>query len=154
MNGPGGRLSSELTYKQCLALEPRMTVEAMLAGGALYLSAETSPPAEDRLRSALAAEIARMANGTVTADELAQARATAAGNQTARLQSQQERALEYARAIFFKRAPSEIDSYPESLSKITAEDVKRAAQAYLKPAGFDAAILRGNQSAGPEPQRK
>ncbi|HWX42199.1 MAG TPA: insulinase family protein, partial [Blastocatellia bacterium] len=131
MSGPGGRLRTELTYKQGLALEPRMTIEAMLAGGLLGFYAETSPPAEARIRSALAAEIGRMATGTVTADELAQARATAAGNQMARLQSQQERALEYARAIFFKRAPSEIDSYPETLSKITAEDVKRAAQTYL-----------------------
>jgi predicted Zn-dependent peptidase len=154
MSGPGGRLRAELTYKQGIALEPRMTVQAMLAGGVLYFYAETSPQAEARIRSALAAEIARMASGTVTPDELAQARATAASNQTARLQSQQERALEYARAIFFKRAPSEIDSYPETLSKVTAEDVKRAAQTYLKAAGFNAAILRGNQSAGTEPQPK
>jgi predicted Zn-dependent peptidase len=154
MSGPGGRLRSELTYKQGFALEPRMTIEAMLAGGLLGFYAETSPPAEARIRSALAAEIARMASGTVTADELAQARATAACGQTARLQSQQERALEYARAIFFKRAPAEIDSYPEALSKITAEDVKRAAQTYLKPAGFNTAILRGNQSAGTEPHPK
>jgi len=144
MNGPAGRLSAELVYKQGLALQPFMACEPMLAGGAVYFSAATSPGSEARLRSALTAEIARIGSATASADELARARAAATLNQMARLQSQSKRVLEYARAVFSKRQAADVDSYSEPLSRITADDVKRAALAYLKPAGLDTGVVRGS----------
>jgi zinc protease len=140
MNGPGGRLASALTDKQAAA---RFELSALLTGGAWRVCALTAPENEQRARAALLGELERFASAGITSDELASARAVAATMQLALMESQKERALGYAREVFFQRQASHVDSFAERLSKVTAEDIKRVASTYFKPQALSVGIVRG-----------
>jgi len=115
-------------------------------GGVIASYTATSPENEQRARTALLAEFERLVRGGLTADELASARALAATSRTALLQSQMQHALQYARVIFYRpQAAAEVDNFTEQASKVTAEDLKRVASAYLKVAAACAGVVRGTQ---------
>jgi len=156
MNEEGGRLLRELRDKQNLISTAALCDEAMFVAGVIASYTATSPENEQRARTALLAELERLARGGLTADELATARALAATSRISLLQSQSQHVLEYARVIFYRpQAAAEVDNFTEHASKVTAEDLKRVASAYLKVAAACAGVVRGTQqTAIPSPPKQ
>lgn len=142
MNGEGGRLIEELRDKDNLIAAAEFSVDAMFAEGALYVRAAAAADNEQRARTALLAQIERLSRGDLSAAELASAKSLAVTSRAARLQSQSQHALEYARAIFNQRQASDVDGFTDKVSIVTGEDVKRVASQYFKPASARFAIVR------------
>jgi zinc protease len=154
MNWRGGRLLQELSDRQGLAIEALFDAEAMFVGGVIRAQITTAPENEQRARAALLAELERMARGGASADELSAARTLAVVRNLAQLQSQRDRALEYAREAIYQRKASDVDALAERLSKVTAEEIKRAASAYFKPSGLSSGIARGSAPPASQPAQK
>jgi zinc protease len=154
MNGAGGRLIREMRDKQGLASEIRLDYQAMFAAGVIFAQLVTSTENESRARLALVAELERLSREPVGADELERARVAAIASRLTLLQSQPDHALEYARAFIYKPQASEADKVSELLLKVTADDVKRAANLYLKPSNASAGIVRGVQQSANQAQPK
>src|SRR6185503_18112124 len=129
--------------KQGLALQARLDYEALFVAGAVYAEIVTAPENEQPARRALLAELERVARGGMSADELNSSRGLAAVSHLALLQSQRERALEYARAVIYQRKAADVDALAERLSKVTADDIKRAASLYFKTSAVSSGIVRG-----------
>jgi zinc protease len=133
MNGEGGRLPLELRDKQGVTSTAAFSGEAMFVAGVIAAYAITPPDLEQRVRTALRAELERFARVGLTTDEMNSGRALATTLRITELQSQPQQALRYARAIFYKQPPGDVDNFGEQVSKVTPEDVKRVAAALLKP---------------------
>jgi zinc protease len=149
-NDDTGRLLRELRDRQGLAFSTTLDHQALFTAGAVYAEIVTPPGSEQPARAALLAEFERLTRASFSADDLARGRTTAIVSKLALLQSQPAHALEYARAIFYKREASHADNFAERISKVTAEDVKRAASLYFKPPAASAGIVRGVVSAAPQ----
>jgi zinc protease len=152
MNGAGGRLDRELVQKG-LAVMASLGSDAAFAAGTIYAQIVLPPAAEQQARNALLGEIEGLAKNGLSADEMAAARALAAGTKIAALQSQRCRALEYARAVFAQRQASEVDVFVERFSQVTADQVKQVAVTYLKPATSSAGIVRSSLVTQPAPKQ-
>jgi zinc protease len=150
MNGPGGRLTTELRDKQGIAVLVTCRDEVMFSAGALWSDVVTTPDNEARAKSAIASEFQRVARQGLTAEELDGAKNAALGSRLAALQSQALRAVEYARAAVYQQAATDVDKYYERVSKVTVDDVKRAASIYFKSPYVG--IVRGtSKSSAPKP---
>jgi zinc protease len=153
-NDDGGRFIRELRDRQGLALAAKLGHEALFTAGAVYAQLITPPGNEQKARAALLAELERLSRATLNADEMAGARAAAIASKLALLQSQSAHALEYARAVLYKRETSEVDDFRERLSKVSADDVKRVAALYFKPSVASAGVVRGVATVAPQPSPK
>jgi zinc protease len=144
MNGEGGGLLRELRDKQSLIWMAGLEDERMFAvGGVIAAYTACRAENEQRVRGALLAEFERLARSGLTPDEVASARALAKTSRIARLQSQPQHALEYARAIFYRRQASDVDNFGEQASRVTAEDIKRIASTYFRVSALCAGVVRG-----------
>ncbi|MEK6321504.1 MAG: pitrilysin family protein [Acidobacteriota bacterium] len=146
MNGQGGRLLRELRDKQNLISMGGLQHQAMLVAGVIAVYAVYTASRienEQQARGALLAEFERLARGGLPAEEVTSARALATTARMALLQSQPQHALQYARAVFYRRQASDVDTFGEQASKVTAEDIKRIATAYLKVTAASASVVRG-----------
>jgi predicted Zn-dependent peptidase len=141
MNLEGGRLLYELGDKQSLIAAALDDAE-MFVTGVISVCAVTTPENEQRARAALLTKLEGLTHSGM-ASELASARALAATSQLALLQGQSQHALEYARAIFYRRQASDIDNFGELSAKVTVDDIKRVASAYFKVAAASAGVVRG-----------
>jgi len=153
LDGEGGGLLRELRDNQNLVSTALVDDIDMFAGGAIVACAVTTPENEARARAALLSEFEKIAKGGLTTEELASARALLATSRVARLQSQAEHAIAYARAIFYRRQAADGDSLVEQLSKITIDDTKRVSAAYFKASAASAGVVRGS-SPPPSPPKQ
>ncbi|MEK6299317.1 MAG: insulinase family protein [Acidobacteriota bacterium] len=149
MNGAGGRLDREMVQKR-FAMMSSLNSESLFAAGTIYALIVTTPGDEQRARSALLAEIEKLATIGLSPDEVAVGAALAAMTKLDALQSQRSRALEYARVVIAQRPASDVDSVAERLLKVTANDAKRAASTYLRPATSSAGIVRASRPTPPQ----
>ena len=147
LNGIGGRLEQE-TVDKGLAVIAKLESAAWFAAETVLVELVTSPSDEQRARTALLAEIEKLSKGALSAAEVAVAGTLAASTRLDALQSQRRRALEYARAVIAQQKAQDVDTAPERLSKVTAEDIKRAATVYLKSAS--AGVVRASQPSPPQ----
>jgi zinc protease len=146
----GGSLLRELRDNQNLVSIAHVEDIDMFAGGAIVACEVTAPDNESRARAALLSEFQKIAKGGLTTEDLASARALLATLRVARLQSQTEHAIAYARAIFYQRQATDADTFVDRLSKVTAEDIKRVSSAYFKASAASAGVVRGSS---PPPSR-
>ncbi|HKQ05789.1 MAG TPA: pitrilysin family protein [Blastocatellia bacterium] len=133
MNGEGGRLLQELRDRQGLALAAAFDYDAQFVAGSLYAQLVSDAASEAKARAALLAELTRLAREGLTTEEAISARLVAETISLARLQQPSARALEYARAAVYLRQPADVDALAGQLEKVTSDDARHAASAYLKP---------------------
>ncbi len=146
-------IESALKGNQKIAGDLRMDAEVGLVGGAIYALLVTAPEDEARARAAVMQEFERLARAGLTADEIEQAQAMARASNLVSLQPHAERALAYARAIFHQQQPAEVDLFADRLSKLTADDIKRAAS-YFKPSAAAVGVVRGARQSAPQALKK
>jgi predicted Zn-dependent peptidase len=151
MNLEGGRLSSEFVARESIMSAAAFDHTEMFVAGVISATAVTSPGNEQRARAGLLTQLGGLARGGITASDLASARALATTSQLALLQSQSQHALEYARAIFYRRQVADVDDFNEQSSKVSADDIKRVASAYFKLAAASAGVIRGTAPAATIP---
>jgi len=151
MNLEGGRLSSELIARESIISAAAFDHTEMFVAGVISATAITPPGNEQRSRAGLLTQLGGLASGGIAAGDLASARALATTSQLALLQSQSQHALEYARAIFYRRQVADVDNFSEQSSKVYADDIKRVASAYFKVAAASAGVIRGTTSAATIP---
>lgn len=145
-NGSSGRLMTELRNRQGIAYDVCLDNRALLMSGSLFIQAVVAPEHEQKARAALLAEADRLGKAGASAEELSSAKSVAATLNHLRLQSQRARALEYAKAVFYQKQATDVESFAERLSKISAEELKRIAATYFKPATVSTGVIRGAQT--------
>ena len=151
MNFESGPLLLELRDKQNLISNGALDEEELFVAGIMWAWAITSPENEQRTRGALRAQLEVISRDGMAPNQLAGARALTATAQLAQFQSQTQHALQYAEAIFRRRALGEVDDV-DRMSKVSSDDIKRAASIYLKVATSSTAVVRGAASQPPAPQ--
>jgi predicted Zn-dependent peptidase len=143
MNGKVGRFFRELRDKENLVWASALGVDAMFVAGAIIAYGVTAGENEARARAALLAELDKLARSGLTADELTSERALLATSRIALLQEHSQHAIQYARAVFYGKQASEVDSFSELVTRVSLEDTKRVASSYFKTPSACAAIVRG-----------
>jgi zinc protease len=147
MNSEGGRLLSESGDKQSVISAAALDDADMFVAGVISVCAVMAPENEQRARAALLARLEGLTRGGMTTNELASTRALMATSRLALLQGQSRHALEYARAIFYRRQVAEVDNFGEQSAKVSVDDIKRVASAYFKVHAASAGIVRGTAFA-------
>ena len=97
------------------------------------------------MRAALDAEYEKLRKDGVTADELQKAVEFAIGEHDIALQTRQSRVLGYARAVYSGAGVQSVARYSAAIQAVTAEQLKKAIQQYLDPAGLRVGIVRGKK---------
>ena len=143
LNGNNGRLKAELRDRQGITYRAYFDDFTSLAAGSLEFFISSSPENEPRARAVLLAEVDRLAKSGLAAEDLASAKAVARTLALVRLQSQRQRALEYAESVFYQKAATDVDNIESRLGKVTAEDVKRVTTAYFKANTASSGLVRG-----------
>jgi predicted Zn-dependent peptidase len=143
MNGRAGRLSKALSDKRSFVSMVGVEDEPMFASGLIAAYIITPAESEQQARTALTIEFERLARDGLAADELENARALATTSYVNLLQSQAQHALQYARAIFYRRQAFDVDTYREQAGTVTVDNIKRIAATYLKASALSAGIVRG-----------
>jgi zinc protease len=145
-NGNSGRLITEMRDKQGIAYDVCVDNQAMLIAGTLFIQAMVTPENEQKARSALLAEAERLAKTGASPEEVSNAKAMAVTLNLLRLQSQRYRMLEYARMLFNQKQATDVENFAERVSKISVEEIKRFAAAYLKAPTASIGTVRGTQT--------
>jgi predicted Zn-dependent peptidase len=154
LNGEGGRLIRELREKQSIARAAALAHDALCAVGVVSAFSTTGAADDQRARGALIAAIERLSTEPLDVNELSAARALAKTSRTALLQSHEEHAIQYAKAIFYQVPAAGVDSFDEQVSKLTADDIKRIAGTYFKTSAACAGVVRGSPPAAPSPAKQ
>jgi zinc protease len=117
--------------------------EQRLAAGGFITEVTTFPGAESSALDLLSREFQRLTATPPTDEEFEYARNGAIGHYAIKLQSARERALEYARALFFGRQPAEVEGHPEAVVAIRKSDLIRVAEAIFRTNLSGRGVVRG-----------
>jgi zinc protease len=126
----------------------------LMAAGIVYLQLVVSPDSEQVARAWVSAQMARLPQTTSDKEHVTRAAAAAATWNVMRLQSQKQRALEYAAAFFHQQQPAEVDALSKQFAKITPEELKQVAELYFKTSGICVGVVRGRTRTTQRPAEK
>jgi zinc protease len=131
-NGESSRLYQELVYKQQIAQEAGFNADIRADRGLLYFYAIASEgKTPDALEKSVLAELAKIQNQPVSAQELAKAK-----NQliTRTLQEREQndgKAIAIERAITYQGDPNAVNTDIQKLQAVTVADVQRVMKKYF-----------------------
>jgi predicted Zn-dependent peptidase len=129
--GMAGRLFAELRDKQALAYTASAFYDPVREPGALILYLGTAPANAERAEAALVKEIERIRSQPVGAEELARAKGYLLGNYTMDRRTNARQAWYLAFYEVEGVGQDFPDAYRRAIEAVTADDVLRAARAYL-----------------------
>jgi zinc protease len=145
VSGLGGRFFDAIREKQGLAYAVKMENESFAKGGALFTYVGFSPENETRVKESLEKEFERLRKEGVTADEVRKAIAYSIGEYEIGLQTRLGLVLEYARSVYAGEGIPGVTGYSALLRRVTPDQVKKAAEAYLDPQKARITIVRGTK---------
>ncbi len=145
VSGLGGRFFDAIREKQGLAYTVRTENAFFTKAGAVYTYVAFSPENEAKVKESLQREIERLRADGVTADEVKKAIAYSIGEHEIGLQTRLGVVLAYARAIYAGETLLGFADYSTQIRRVTADQVKKAAQTYLDPQLARTAIVRGGK---------
>lgn len=143
VSGLGGRFFDAIREKQGLAYTVHTANAFFTKGGAVFTYTAFSPENELKVKESLQKEIERLRKDGVTADEVRKAVAYSIGEHEMALQTRLGAVLEYARSIYGGTGAQGVINYSDSIRRVTAAEVKSAANRYLDPQLLRIAIVRG-----------
>ena len=129
--GLGTRLMQTLREREGLTYGVYSFFWPVLGERPWVLSLQTSPGAVDRCVAGALAEIVRLQDGGVTAEELTQAKASAIGSLALSMEDQMGLALVLRDTEFFNLGLDYPQRFPVDLQAVSAEQVQAAARKYL-----------------------
>lgn len=156
LGGGGGltsRLADEVREKRGLAYSVSTGLSTWLpAGGSLTGSVATENTAVRQSIDLIRAEMRRMAEGGVTADELADAKAYLIGSYALNIDSNEGLADTLLTIRRFRLGEDYIERRKQLIESVTAADIARVAERLLKPERFTWVIVGGGVPAPRRPR--
>ncbi len=151
-NGVASRLSQSLQIGQGLAIDTGAwySPQARDATTLSVYGAPTEGRTLDEVETAIDAELARMAAGGPTEDELARAKRVARSAYIFAQDSQSSLARQYGAALAMGFGVADVRNWPEVLDSVTVEDVRAAAEQYLTPETSVTGHLMGTRGTAGE----
>jgi zinc protease len=143
VSGLGGRFFDVIREKQGLAYTVRTSTASLSRSGTVFTYSAFSPENETKVREALDIEFDRLRKEGVTDDEVKKAVAYSVGEHEIAMQTRLGTVLEYARSIYMGTGVQDVQNFSSSIRKVTAEQVKTAAQVYLDPKALRVAVIKG-----------
>lgn len=131
-----GRLYQRLVVDEQLAVSAFAYADTsrLLNGEFLIYVSPTPSTALSDLQSPIEAEIAALQTRFVSEAELARAKVQLISGLVYARDSQQSMAQIFGRAAALGHAPSDVLQWPNEIEAVTRDDIRAAAQAFLKPA--------------------
>lgn len=147
LGGTGSsRLFKVLRSERGLTYDASARVDALKYAG--EFSAQTNTRSEktaEALRLVLD-EIRRLQNDLIPEDELRNAKAFLTGGFPLSIETPDGIATQVLDALFYDLGPGYLESFRDRINAVTADDIQRAAQGYLRPDSMDI-VLVGNAAA-------
>jgi zinc protease len=130
--GESSRLYQSLVYTQQIAQEASFSYDPRVDKGLLYFSAIASEGKKpEALEASLLAELRKIQNSQVTANELAKAKNQLVTNAIGRRENNDGKAIAIERAIAFQGDPKAVNTEVDQLQAVTADDVQRVMKKYF-----------------------
>ena len=141
LGSQSGGLFWELRERRGLAYESNVSCEEALDRGPFVLFAATAPGAEAEALRVMRAEVARVREKGLGAEELARAKAFLIGELLRSRQRAGARAAELAYGALYGLGVDTLERVQRGLDAVDAASARRAAREFLDPAGECLAIL-------------
>jgi zinc protease len=151
LSGQGGRLFLELRDKQSLAYAlSSFSVEGIEPGSfGVYIG--SAPEKVPQVLAGIERELTRARTETVSDEELTRAKRYLIGSFEIDLQRISAVATNLALNELYSLGYDEYRRYPEKINAVTAEDVLRVAQKFIRLGSHTLTIIRPNAAAGSAP---
>lgn len=143
ISGLGGRLFEELRSKRSLAYTVTAYPVARWLAGAYVAYIATSPEREDEARAGLLAELERVRQEPVTAEELERAIRYSIGAWQIRSQTNGAQLSDLAGALLLGEGLAELREHEARIRAVTADSILEAVNRWLDPARTVEGIVRG-----------
>jgi zinc protease len=131
-DGDSSRLHQALVYRTQLATNANIGINAMEEDGVIVATATVARGKSIAdVEAALAAELARVRDEPVTAEELAEAKTELAASDLRQRETSSGRAFILGRAIVSENDPAAPDARLAAIQAVTAADVQRVARTWL-----------------------
>jgi zinc protease len=144
VSGLGGRLFEELRSRRSLAYSVSAAPLPRWQGGAFVGYIGTSPERETEAREELLRELVRTTREELEIEELERARRYMIGSWQIRQQTNSRQLADLAAALLLGEGLEELREYVPRLEAITAEEVRAAAERWIRPDRLVEAIVRGS----------
>jgi zinc protease len=123
--------------------------------GTFYIEFFTKSESTGRAIALSLAEIDRLKQSGITADELDHAKKILIDGFPSMFRNPDDIVENYAMNEYLRRMPDHFTVYPDKINALTIDDIRKAAEKYLTPSAFtyvvvgdSAAIFKGDTSAG------
>lgn len=131
-NGESSRLYQELVYKQQIAQEAAFSADIRVDRGLLYFYAIASEgKSAEELEKALLAELKKIQDATVSANELAKAKNQLITRILQERETNDGKAIAIERAIAYDGDPNTVNSDIQKLQAVTVADVQKVMKKYF-----------------------
>ncbi len=144
-SGMGGRFFRAVRGDNALAYQVTSFHRSRRDAGNFIAYTSTAPENEEKARNLLLAECARLSEELVEAEELQAAKAAILGEHVIGTQTFGAQAGELAGTLVYDLPLDEPQRYLERMQRVTAEEVRAAAQHYLQPERCWMGIAKGGE---------
>lgn len=147
-SGLGGRLFDELRDKRSLAYTVHAWLAERVGAGLFVVYIATDPAREEEARAALLAELARLQDEPVTADELRRAKRYAVGAHAIAQQRAGTVLGDVVDAWLLGEGLGELDAFEDRVNAVTEQEIQAFARDAFGPGHRVEGIVRGRAGAG------
>ncbi len=146
LSGMGGRLFFELRDKESLAYALAFISNVNLDPGYICVYMGTHPDKLDRAIAGALRELKKVKEEGLTEDEVERAKRYLIGNFEIGLQTNGAQANRISLDELYDLGFDHYEKYPEEIKKVSKEDVRRVAKAYLNLDAYALAIIRPQEA--------
>ena len=143
VSGLGGRLFEELRSRRSLAYSVSAAPIARWQAGAFVAYIGMAPEREEEAREEMLRELLRTTMQPLDADELERARRYLIGSWQIRQQTHSRQLGDLAGALLLGEGLAELREYVSRIQAVSAEDVRAAAERWIRPEHVVEAVIRG-----------
>ncbi|HEX6135961.1 MAG TPA: pitrilysin family protein [Longimicrobiales bacterium] len=147
ISGLGGRLFEELRSRRSLAYAVSASPMPRWLGGAFAAYIGMAPERELEAREAMLRELLRTTTEPLAAPELERARRYLIGAWQIRQQTQSRQLADLSGALLLGEGLAELREYVHRIDSLTAEQVRAAAQRWIRPDLMVESVVRGAGAA-------
>jgi len=148
--GMMGRLGEHVREKEGLAYYSYSALDAGLELGTWTTIAGVAPGNVDRAIVSILAEVERIRNEPVPADELADNKAYLVGSLPLRLETKERIAYQIAHMELFELGLDYLCRYPDLVQAVTADDILEVCRKYLNPEQYVLSVAGPPSDSTPE----
>jgi zinc protease len=141
--GLGGRLFEELRSRRSLAYAVSAAPVPRWVGGAFIAFIGTAPEREEEARDCMMRELLRTTEEPLERDELERARRYLIGSWQIRQQTHARQLTDLAGALLLGEGLSELRDFVPRIATTTAEQIRAAAERWIRPDRVVEGIVRG-----------